>query len=201
MLRVAFGFLLLLTVSCAGASAPVAPSPSGPQSTTVAPEANSTDASDLSATVAPPLGGSPGDGSGPPTREPGPSTSPETGPPARASVSPGEQSPVATPTAAPRVLETGPAVESPQDPTETTTETTSAVKAGPTIAPTPALEATPHASPTPGSETTSDPNVSQDGAGPQPMHFTLPSADGRVVESESYLAQKNIVLVFYRAFW
>ena len=70
----------------------------------------------------------------------------------------------------------------------------------PTAPPTPTPPPTPTVTPTPTPTPTPAPAVGIDVGNLAPS-FTLPSADGVDIDLESFRGDKQVVVVFYRAFW
>jgi hypothetical protein len=198
MFRIVLVSFLLLSAACAGAAVPVTP--------VVPPDSHSPVAGSREKAI--PELASPTTVEQPSTRRPAQASGPGATEPAGAQFVDAEpgvtireggstQSPVATPTTAPLPVNSDPAANTSQSLTKRATSIQPQATTQSTATP----PGTGQVSPTPLPENTPVPSVSPLDTGPQAPHFTLPSADGRVIESESYLGQKNILLVFYRAFW
>ena len=114
-------------------------------------------------------------------------------PPPAASAQATPARPVATPITAPASA----AIPAPAPEPTTTVLPNRSPTPEPTTVPEPARMP----SPAPSVSEPASPDGSPDGLGPGVHDFTLPRAAGEPVQLSSFQGEKNVVLVFYRAFW
>lgn len=109
------------------------------------------------------------------------------------------ESPETPPTTAPKTESTPPAAPIRQPTAVPATPTAATTAVAPTVAPAPTTAPVPTATTEPSDNlSTEDYGIGVDELAPL---FQLPGARGEEYTLEQYRGEKNVVLVFYRAFW